>query len=77
MQPIRLIFRHVLTFSLFISCSPVKVSFKRPVDSSSKAINFQNKTTYSFKDQNLTFSNEFDGARLNGVKQVNDSIFQI
>ena len=49
------------------------MNFERPVDTSSKNISYQNKTTYVFKDQNLSFSNQFNGARLNGVKQLNDS----
>ena len=61
----------------FISCSPAKVNFERPVDTSSKNISYQNKTTYVFKDQNLSFSNQFNGARLNGVKQLNDSLYRL
>ena len=68
-----------LTFLLFIfiSCSPTKLSFKRPVDTSSRPIAFQEKKQYSFPKNGIVFNNDFDAARLNGVKKQNDSTYLV
>lgn len=68
-----------LTFLLFIfiSCSPTKLSFKRPVDTSSRPIAFQEKKEYSFPKSGIVFNNDFDAARLNGVKKQNDSTYLV
>ena len=59
---------------LFVNCSSVKtVSFKSPVDTTSKPILYQPKTTYKLLDVGVFASNEFDGARLNGFEKINDS----
>ena len=61
---------------LFIisGCSTVdKVPFETPVNTTSKPISYQAKTTYSLASLNVFASNEFDGARLNGFEKVNDS----
>ena len=50
-----------------------KVSFKTPVDTTTKRISFQNKQAYLLDKVGVYASNEFDGARLNGFKQINDS----
>ena len=63
-----------LIILLFVNCSSVKtVSFKSPVDTTSKPILYQPKTTYKLLDVGVFASNEFDGARLNGFKKINDS----
>ncbi len=55
-------------------CSgPKKVKFETPVDTKDKPISFQIKKSYEFKDSGVWVSNEFDGARLSGAKQLNDS----
>ena len=62
-----------LTFTL-ISCTTVKnVSFKAPVDTTSKYIKLQLKQTYNLTDIDVYASNDFDGARLNGFEKENDS----
>jgi len=61
---------------LFIisGCSTVdKVPFDTLVNTTSKSISYQAKTTYSLPSLNVFASNEFDGARLNGFEKVNDS----
>lgn len=56
------------------SCSNLKkVQFKTPVDTKSKTISYQVKTTYFIEDLDLYVDNLFDGARLNGVEKLNDS----
>ena len=77
MKPVNFSIWVISVISFFWSCFPARVSFERPVDTSSKEIHFQHKTSYSFEEQNLTFSNEFDGARLNGVNQLNDSVYRL
>ena len=57
-----------------IGCNTVKeVNFKNPVDTTSKTIAPQIKGTYIVEDLGLYASNEFDGARLNGLEKINDS----
>ena len=63
-----------LSFASFISCKSVKeVSFKTPVDTTSKEIKFQSKQTYKLTDLGIYASNNFDGAHLNGFEKENDS----
>ena len=68
-----------LLLIFFISaCSSVKLKtfeYPKPVDTSSRVIDYQNKKTYSIND--IVFAdNQFDGARLNDFTQLNDSTFQ-
>ena len=60
-----------LTISACVSVKPV--SFKTPVNTTTKPISFQTKQTYRLQDVGVYASNEFDGARLNGFKKLNDS----
>ena len=63
-----------LFFLLLAGCICVKtVAFNSPVDTTTKAIQFQNKKTYRLETLNVYASNEFDGARLNGFEKLNDS----
>ena len=63
---------------LLASCAITpKVSFENYVDTRSKPIFFQEKQTFSFDEVGVYFSNEFNGARLNSVEQLNDSTYQI
>ncbi len=50
-----------------------KVAFEMPVDTKTKNINVQVKQTYSLPDVGVYASNQFDAARLNGFKKINDS----
>ena len=56
-------------FLLLAACAPHArdYDFPRPVDTSTRPIATQTKRSYAFDDGALTFDNEFDGARLNGV----------
>ncbi len=56
-------------------CSPAKLRFARPVDTRSRPIAFQEKREYAFPAGKISFNNNFDGARLNGVSQANDSTY--
>jgi hypothetical protein len=61
---------------LFIvtGCSGVKtVGFKTPVDTTSKYIQIQEKKIFKLSDVGVYASNQFDGARLNGLKKINDT----
>ena len=61
-------------FLIIVGCSGLKtVDFEIPIDTSSKNIQFQEKRTYKLMDVGVYASNEFDGARLNGFKKLNDS----
>ncbi|MEW4925125.1 M14 family metallopeptidase [Algibacter sp. 2305UL17-15] len=63
-----------LGFLVFLGCSSVKtVSFKTPIDTQSKPIEYQIKKTFELEDLGIYASNEFDGARLNGFEKLNDS----
>ena len=71
---IRLFVYLTFVLLLFTACiSLKKVDFKTPVDTTNKPITFQSKQIYSLKDIGVYTSNQFDGARLNGFKKVNDS----
>ena len=64
----------IIVVSLFLSCSTIKsVPFKNYVDTETKKVHPQIKTTYSLEDKGIYVSNEFDCARLNGFSQLNDS----
>ncbi len=59
---------------VMVDCSlPKKVKFKNPVDTRDRQIDYQTKKTYYFEALGVSVSNEFDGARLNGANQLNDS----
>lgn len=61
-------------FLLISGCKSVStVAFKTPVDTTSKQISYQTKTTYNLPSVNVFASNEFDAARLNGFEKANDS----
>ena len=63
---------------LFIGCaSAPKVLFKDAVDTDMKPIRYQSKRTFTFAVSGVSFSNQFEGARLNVVDQLNDSVFTI
>ena len=47
------------------------------VPTDSKPVQKQWKGQFAFPDQGITFSNEFDGARLNGLVQNNDSTYTL
>lgn len=60
--------------TLFIGCSP-SISLKtldleRPVDTSSRPIQYQEKKEYHFPELGIRIDNLFDGARLNGAKYI-------
>lgn len=50
-----------------------KVSFPNYIDTRSKNIVIQEKKIYNLENTGIYLSNKFDGARLNGVKKINDS----
>ncbi len=68
------IIKYIAIVVIITSCSSVKkVHFSEPVDTTTKPIAHQVKQTYSLPEVGIYASNEFDGARLNGFKQENDS----
>ena len=70
------IYKSVLFLGLFVGCaSAPKVLFKDAVDTETKPIRYQDKRTFTFTDSGVSFSNQFEGARLNAVDQLNDSVF--
>ncbi|MGC6285195.1 MAG: M14 family metallopeptidase [Polaribacter sp.] len=73
----KFILRSIPVYLLLTFCStPKKVPFKNYVDTSSKKIKYQNKQTY-ITTSGVSASNQFDGARLNGFTQLNDSTFSV
>ena len=67
--------KYLLLFILIsYGCSGIKkVDFETPVDTRTKPITNQVKKTYKIASPEVYISNEFDGARLNGVSKKNDS----
>jgi hypothetical protein len=70
---------YLLLIFIISACSSVKLKtfdYSKPVDTSSRVINYQDKKVYNIDD--VVFAdNQFDGARLNGFEQLNDSTFQV
>ncbi len=61
-------------FLAIVGCKSLDtVAFKTPVDTTDKPISIQIKQTYALSDLGVYVSNDFDGARLNGLKKANDS----
>ncbi len=61
-------------FLTIVGCKSLDtVAFKTPVDTTDKPISIQIKQTYALSDLGVYVSNDFDGARLNGLKKANDS----
>ncbi|WP_456462051.1 M14 family metallopeptidase [Lutibacter sp.] len=68
----------LLISSIFTSCSTVKhIHVEKPVDTHSKKIYLQQKKIYNLEEMGIKLSNKFDGARLNNVTQVNDSMIAV
>ena len=68
--------KYYIIFYLLIGCiSTPKVVFKEYVDTKTKSISFQKKRIFSFNESGVYFSNDFEGARLNSINQLNDSTF--
>ena len=66
----------ILFLGLFIrSSSAPKVLFKDAVNTKTKLIRYQDKKTFTFSSSGVSFSNQFNGARLNAVDQLNESVF--
>lgn len=68
----------ILTILIFItasSCSGSKVvKFPNEINTKNRSISFQNKKVLHFPESGIYISNNFDGARLNEVNIINDSI---
>ena len=68
--------KSTLFFFLFVGCaSAPEVLFKDRVDTETKSISYQQKRTFIFAESGVSFSNQFEGARLNAVDQLNDSTY--
>ena len=69
----------VLILSLLItSCSIVKpVIAEKPFDTKNKKIYLQQKRDYTLEKIGVTITNNFDAARLNNVKQINDTLIEV
>ena len=68
--------KSILFLGLFLGCaSAPEVLFKDTIDTETKPISYQQKRVFTFADSGVSFSNQFEGARLNAVDQLNDSIF--
>jgi len=70
----------VLICLIYASCTATKqaafYSFPKPVDTNDKEILYQEKKTYALTDIGVYVSNEFDGARLNDCRVLNDSTIE-
>ena len=67
----------LVCFCLFTCAFAPKVSFETPVDTRSKNIFLQQKRTYQLTNPKIYVSNEFDGARLNRVEEINDTLVDL
>lgn len=68
--------KYYIIFCLLIGCISVpKVVFKEYVDTKTRSISFQKKRIFSFDESGVYFSNDFEGARLNNINQLNDSTY--
>jgi hypothetical protein len=65
-----------LPILLLLTCNQApNYSFPVEVDTRTKEISVQEKKTWAFPEVGLTVDNEFDGARLNAVRQINDTSY--
>jgi len=63
---------------LFTNCSIVKpVIVEKPVETNSKKIFLQQKKIYNLESIGVKLSNNFDGARLNNVEKINDTLIAV
>ena len=63
---------------VFTNCSIVKpVIVENPFDTNNKKIFIQTKKVYNLESMNINISNDFDGARLNNVKKINDTLIAV
>ena len=72
-------FFYVCFLFLITGCASIKLKtfeFPEPVDTSTKKIAYQEKKEFSINDTFFA-DNQFDGARLNGFTQLNDSTVQV
>lgn len=69
----------IITFLLFYACTVKKSRVINTVKSNSEAvkIKLQDRRVYAFENQGVFFSNDFPTARMNALKKVNDSTFNI
>ncbi len=74
----KLCFRLSIVFLLITACTASKLGtydFPKPVDTSDRPIQMQEKGSWTL--DGVTVSNEFEGARMNGFSQDNDSTFRV
>ena len=63
---------------LFTNCTLVKpVITEKPFDTNNKKIFFQQKNIYNLETIGVQLSNKFDGARLNNVEKINDTLIAV
>lgn len=68
----------LLTSIIFTNCSIVKpVIVKKPFNTKNKKIFLQSKRVFSFEKTDIKLSNDFDGARLNNVEIINDTLLAV
>lgn len=75
--PIKIFFI-VFSITTLLSCSGITpVPFETPIDTKDKPIQNQLHKTFELPGIGVYASNDFDGARLNGFKKLNDSTVQV
>lgn len=69
----------LLLITLFLlTCNRATTyNFPVEVDTRTKVIALQKKQTWAFPETGLTVDNEFDGARLNAIRQTNDTLYTV
>ncbi|MEL6394100.1 MAG: M14 family metallopeptidase, partial [Bacteroidota bacterium] len=74
----RLFFYYFIASTLFYSClgGAKPYNFPQAVDTTDKPVNLQEKKTYSLLDGTMLVDNQFDGARLNDFRQIEDGVFE-
>ena len=65
----------LISLSSCVGKKLINYDFPKPVDTSTKLIEMQIKGTWT--EGGVTISNEFEGARMNGFSQENDSTFRV
>lgn len=78
-SPLKIAFlSFVLISNVFLSCSTVKhIHAEKLINTHNKKIYTQQKKIYDLKKMGIKLSNKFDGARLNNVTQVNDTMIAV
>ena len=69
------LFLLILTLTACKTWEAQSYDFPKPVDTTDKAIQLQDKKVYEITSKGIYADNQFDGARLNDFQWLNDNLY--